>query len=170
MLPSIKRPNAQVDVVTDLDALDHSRALAKQLESLESAATEGMTESELSARAAEAKKLRAELKKAVKTANDSTLVLDLQGLNASAWEQVIAAHTTAAPTSGEPTQDTLAVIRDAVRRMATGAHMKPTPDDPIAFTDEELSDLFGQMPDSQLLSMLPVIQRLNTPAVSLPKA
>lgn len=170
MLPSIKRPNAQVDVVTDLDALDHSRALAKQLESLESAATEGMTESELSARAAEAKKLRAELKKAVKTANDSTLVLDLQGLNASVWEQVIAAHTDTNQKTGETTQDTIGVIEDAVPIMATGAHMKPTPDEPLAYEVGELSLLLSQMPDSQLLTMLPVIQRLNTPAVSLPKA
>ncbi|WP_026645550.1 hypothetical protein [Bifidobacterium sp. AGR2158] len=170
MLPSIKRPTAQVDVVTDLDALDRSRVLAKRLETLESASAAGMTESELSARADEAKKLRSELKDIMRTVNDGTLVIDLQGLNASSWEQVIAEHTTTDPKSGEPAQDTFGVIRDAMTRMATGAHMKPTPDEPIAFSDTELAGLLGQMPDSQLLTMLPVIQRLNTPAVSLPKA
>lgn len=168
MLPTIKRPTGHIEIVTDLDTLNQSRELAKQLEQLEAEPTTGLTEKELSNRAANVKKLRKQLEQVVRTVREHTLILDVQGLNASLWEQLVAANTTTE--NGEASQDVLGLIRDAVATMTTGAHMQPTPDEPLEFEKSELFDLLGSMPDSQLFAMMPIVQRLNTPAISLPKA
>lgn len=168
MLPTIKRPTGHIEIVTDLDTLNQSRELAKQLEQLEADPTNGLTEKELSNRAANVKKLRKQLEQVVRTVREHTLILDVQGLNASLWEQLVAANTTTE--NGEASQDMLGLIRDAVATMTTGAHMQPTPDEPLEFEKSELFDLLGSMPDSQLFAMMPIVQRLNTPAISLPKA
>lgn len=168
MLPTIKRPTGHIEIVTDLDTLNQSRELAKQLEQLEADPTNGLTEKELSNRAANVKKLRKQIEQVVRTVREHTLILDVQGLNASLWEQLVAANTTTE--NGEASQDVLGLIRDAVATMTTGAHMHPTPDEPLEFEKSELFDLLGSMPDSQLFAMMPIVQRLNTPAISLPKA
>ncbi|RSX46120.1 hypothetical protein [Bifidobacterium castoris] len=168
MLPTITRPTGTIEIVTDLDTLNQSRELSKKLEQLETEPTSGLTEKELSTRAGNAKKLRKDLEQVVRTIREHTLILEVRGLNASMWEQLVAANTSME--DGQPKQDMLALIRDAVTHMATGAHMQPTPDEPLEFNEAELSGLLDQMPDSQLVSMMPIVQQLNTPAVSLPKA
>lgn len=168
MLPTIKRPTGHIEIVTDLDTLNKSRELAKQLEQLEAEPTNGLTEKELSTRAANAKKLRKQLEQIVRDVREHTLILDVQGLNASLWEQLVAANTTTE--NGESSQDVLGLIRDAVATMTTGAHMQPTPDEPLEFDKAELFNLLAAMPDSQLFAMMPIVQQLNTPAIALPKA
>lgn len=168
MLPTIKRPTGHIEIVTDLDTLNKSRELAKQLEQLEAEPTNGLTEKELSTRAATAKKLRKQLEQIVRDVREHTLILDVQGLNASLWEQLVAANTTTE--NGESSQDVLGLIRDAVATMTTGAHMQPTPDEPLEFDKAELFNLLADMPDSQLFAMMPIVQQLNTPAIALPKA
>lgn len=168
MLPTIKRPTGHIEIVTDLDTLNQSRELAKQLEQLEAEPTNGLTEKELSTRAATAKKLRKQLEQIVRDVREHTLILDVQGLNASLWEQLVAANTTTE--NGESSQDVLGLIRDAVATMTTGAHMQPTPDEPLEFDKAELFNLLADMPDSQLFAMMPIVQQLNTPAIALPKA
>ena len=168
MLPTIKRPTGHIEIVTDLDTLNKSRELAKQLEQLEAEPTNGLTEKELSTRAANAKKLRKQLEQIVRDVREHTLILDVQGLNASLWEQLVAANTTTE--NGATNQDVLGLIRDSVATMTTGAHMQPTPDEPLEFNKAELFNLLADMPDSQLFAMMPIVQQLNTPAIALPKA
>ena len=168
MLPTIKRPTGHIEIVTDLDTLNQSRELAKQLEQLEAEPTTGLTEKELSTRATNAKKLRKQLEQIVRDVREHTLILDVQGLNASLWEQLVAANTTTE--NGATNQDVLGLIRDAVATMTTGAHMQPTPDESLEFDKAELFNLLADMPDSQLFAMMPIVQQLNTPAIALPKA
>ncbi len=169
MLPTIKRPTGHIEIVTDLDTLQPVPRTGETTRTTRSGAHHRTDrKGTVHARATNAKKLRKQLEQIVRDVREHTLILDVQGLNASLWEQLVAANTTTE--NGATNQDVLGLIRDAVATMTTGAHMQPTPDESLEFDKAELFNLLADMPDSQLFAMMPIVQQLNTPAIALPKA
>ena len=168
MLPKITRPAGTVDIVTDLTLITKSQALSKHLEQLESQPTAGLTETELSKRREELTDLRESLKTLVEQINAATIVLHMTGLNSSQWEQIVAENTTT--TNGQVKQDMVGIVCTAVPIMTDKIIWRTGKQAEIDHTQDELRDMLSEMPDSQLFSILPTVQRLNTPVVALPKA
>lgn len=168
MLPKITRPTGTVDIVTDLTLITKSQALSKQLEKIESENIAGLTESELSQRREEKTDLRESLKTLVEQINAATIVLHMTGLNSSQWEQIVAENTTT--TNGQVKQDMVGITVNAVPAMTTKITWKTGKHEEIEYDPAELCAMLAEMPDSQLFSILPTVQRLNTPVVALPKA
>lgn len=168
MLPKITRPTGTVDIVTDLTLITKSQALSKHLEQLESQPTAGLTETELSKRREELTDLRESLKTLVEQINAATIVLHMTGLNSSQWEQIVAENTTT--TNGQVKQDMVGIVCTAVPIMTDKITWRTGKQDEIEHTQDDLRTMLSEMPDSQLFSILPTVQRLNTPVVALPKA
>lgn len=168
MLPKITRPTGTVDIVTDLTLITKSQALSKQLEQIESENIAELTESELSQRREEKTDLRESLKTLVEQINAATIVLHMTGLNSSQWEQIVAENTTT--TNGQVKQDMVGITVNAVPAMTTKITWKTGKHEEIEYDPAELCAMLVEMPDSQLFSILPTVQRLNTPVVALPKA
>ncbi len=168
MLPKITRPTGTVDIVTDLTLITKSQALSKRLEQLESQPTAGLTETELSQRREEQTDLRESLKTLVEQINAATIVLHMTGLNSSQWEQIVAENTTT--TNGEVKQNMVGIIVNAVPAMTKKITWKSGKHEEIEYDQAELRAMLVEMPDSQIFSILPTVQRLNTPVVALPKA
>ena len=168
MLPKITRPTGTVDIVTDLTLITKSQALSKHLEQLESQPTAGLTETELSKRREEQTDLRESLKTLVEQINAATIVLHMTGLNSSQWEQIVAENTTT--TNGQVKQDMVGIVCTAVPIMTDKITWRTGKQGEIEHTQDDLRTMLSEMPDSQLFSILPTVQRLNTPVVALPKA
>lgn len=168
MLPKITRPTGTVDIVTDLTLITKSQALSKHLEQLESQPTAGLTETELSKRREEQADLRESLKTLVEQINAATIVLHMTGLNSSQWEQIVAENTTT--TNGQVKQDMVGIVCTAVPIMTDKITWRTGKQGEIEHTQDDLRTMLSEMPDSQLFSILPTVQRLNTPVVALPKA
>ncbi len=168
MLPKITRPTGTVDIVTDLTLITKSQALSKHLEQLESQPTAGLTETELSKRREEQADLRESLKTLVEQINAATIVLHMTGLNSSQWEQIVAENTTT--TNGQVKQDMVGIVCTAVPIMTDKITWRTGKQGEIEHTQDDLRTMLVEMPDSQLFSILPTVQRLNTPVVALPKA
>lgn len=168
LLPKIIRPQAEVKIVTDLQSLAASKQLAKDLEKAEVKQSQAVTETETAHATKEVKKLRGQMRELLALIKESTLVFVLQGLNASAWTQIISSHTR--NENGSQIQDLNSVLIDAIPRMLVRAYMETTPDETVVATDQQVADFLQELPDSSLLTLLPDVQALNTPVVSLPKA
>lgn len=168
MLPKITRPTGTVDIVTDLTLITKSQALSKHLEQLEAQPTAGLTETELSKRREELTDLRESLKTLVEQINAATIVLHMTGLNSSQWEQIVAENTTT--TNGQVKQDMVGIVCTAVPIMTDKITWRTGKQGEIEHTQDDLRTMLSEMPDSQLFSILPTVQRLNTPVVALPKA
>lgn len=171
MLPKIVRPQGQVEIVTDFPLLEECQTLSSRIEQLVNISEQerqGFTDGEIAQRHEEADRQREQLKRLLKKVDESTLVICLQGLTSSAWEQILAQNETMV--NGKPRQDTLGVVAQAIVAMATEGHMKSNPDVIIEFDAAGLDEFIRELPDSQAFSLLQEINRLNMPRFAVPKA
>lgn len=167
MLPTVKRPSMDVEVVTDYETLDKSRAMAKQIEQVEQSDTASMTEAEVSAHRKTADDMRAALETLVRKVNETTLVLTLEGMNASKWEQLVLMNTQVK--DDRPVQDTSEIVATATSAMCRKITLKDS-GEPVELDRVKLHDLLSQLPDSAVIALLSQVQALNMPMFKLPKA
>lgn len=163
---TVVRPTNSVEIITDLVALQASLNEANALQEFESNLPQ-THDSEVKAkqnRSLQAKKTK--LKKIVEKVNESTIVLNLRGLNSSRWNMIALEHSQA---SGERViRDWPKMIAEALPEMLEKATWK-TKDETISFTQEELSELLESLSDTQTMDIITVIQELNTPVATVPK-
>lgn len=166
MLPTVKRPTADVEIVTDYATLAESRAVAKRIEQVESADMKTMTESEASANRQTVLDLRDTLDHLIRKTDETTLVLTLTGMTASKWEQIVQTYTSMQ--EGKPVQDTVTIIITAIPAMLTKAKLKGA-NESLDCSPQDVRELLEQLPDTAIVALLPQVQALNAPMFKLPK-
>ena len=102
----------------------------------------------------------------VRDLDKSTLVLTLRGLPSSPWNAIVIDHTQVK--GDRVVKDLQGMAADAVPRMLVKARYKDG--EPIDLDGEDLAGLTGSLTDIQVADLIQIIQTLNTPIDSLPKA
>lgn len=102
----------------------------------------------------------------VKELDSKTLVLTLKGLPSSPWNAIVIDHTSMV--KDRTVKDFQGMVRDAVPRMLVKAAWKNGAE--VTFVDGELEGLIDSLTDIQVAELIQVIQELNTPINTLPKA
>lgn len=171
MTISIVRPHGTLEIVTDFTLLQETINLYNQLIDLDQNdenefATE--TETETANRRKEQDRIGKRLKALASETDAKTLVFELTALNSSTWNQITLKHAKT-DKDGRTIRDWTALIAEALPLMISGIHWK-TGDEPVEMQTGELIGLIGEFTDSQTADALRVIQEINTPISTLPKA
>ena len=164
MAMTVTTPTAYARIVTDLQALRESIELTNRINDL---ATGGanLTEAETADNVRLRAQLFEDLRQSVKRADASTVTLNLHGLNANQWNELVIRCTSVK--DGRETKDLAKLAALSVPRMlieATDANGKHLPSDQTG-----VANLIRSLSDTQTVELLQTIQELNTPVTSLPK-
>lgn len=164
MALTVTTPTASARIVTDLQALRESIEIANRINAL---ATGGanLTEAEAADRVRQRSQLFEALRHSVERADASTVTLDLHGLNASQWNEIVIRCTSVK--DGRETKDLAKLATLSVPRMliaATDSNGKHLPADQTS-----VENLIRSMTDTQTVELLQTVQELNTPVTALPK-
>jgi hypothetical protein len=158
----VQKITRDIEILTDLQVLQELVDQANRVSEL--VGDDGdLTESQMTQDVMAAK---ASLKQLIDEADDKTLVLQVQGLNSSAWNAIVMSNTKTV--DGRLVKDMQGIIMDAVPRMLVGAHWHGH-DEPVTFAGDELDGLLGSMTDTQTADCLEIVQELNTPITTIPK-
>lgn len=156
---TITRPQQTIEIVTDLIALQDSVLAANEY--LNAKDKPGMTEAE----ASELDALYQRMQKSKQKADESTIILELKGLNASKW-RLLTLQFTATNEDGQVTRDLVEQIAAAIPEMYVSAAYKQTGE---KISKNDITQLIPELTDSQLNDLLVLVQNLNDPVTSLPK-
>lgn len=148
---TVTRPTKQFEIVTDLQAVRDSLKAAQEMKAQKRVST--------------AKK--DELKRLLQQVDESTLVLNLQGLNSSKWNMLVIKNTEVV--KDRMVKDVQKLVLDSVPDMLQSAQWKTT-GAAVEFEDGELAELIESMSDSQTGELMVAVQELNSPNASVPKA
>ncbi|WP_428887207.1 hypothetical protein AB4915_05710 [Bifidobacterium dentium] len=169
MTISIVRPHGTLEIITDFTLLQETINLYNQLIDLDQDdENEFATETENANRRKEQDRIGKRLKALAFETDAKTLVFELTALNSSAWNQITLKHAKT-DKDGRTIRDWPALIAEALPLMISGIHWK-TGDAPVEMQTGELIGLIGEFTDSQTADALRVIQEINTPISTLPKA
>lgn len=156
---TITRPQQTIEIVTDLVALQDSVLAANEY--INAKDNPGMTEAE----ASELDALYQRMQKSKQKADESTITLELKGLNASKW-RLLTLQFTSTNEDGQVTRDLVEQIAAAIPEMYVSAAYKQTG---AKISKNDITKLIPELTDSQLNDLLVLVQNLNDPVTSLPK-
>lgn len=165
MTLEVKKPTKNVEIVTDLQAIETALKLADQAKKISDENTDSMTEAEASKARREFSKAKSEARKALQAVDASTITLTLKGLNFSKF-YLILNNNTHEDKNGNDTTDWEKVVTDALPGMFVTAEWK---DGHGAISLEDVKSLISSLTDSQMADLIVAVRTLNDPATNIPK-
>jgi hypothetical protein len=154
---TVNKPTKGVEIVTDMEALQESINAANELNA---ARDTGKVDKTIQTK-------KTTLKKLVAKVDESTIVMRLHGLNASAWNMIVIAHQSVE--GDRIVKDWPRMVAEAIPQMLESAVWK-TSGDAIEFADGDLAELLDSLTDVQTMDLIVAVQELNTPTATVPKA
>ncbi len=165
MALEVKKPTKQVEIVTDLQAIETALKLADEAKKISDQNTGDMTEAEASKAQRGFNKAKTEARKALKAVDASTVILTLKGLNFSKFYLILTNHTHK-DKNGQDTTDWEKVVADALPGMFVTAEWK---DGHGAVSEEDVKSLVTSLADSLMADLIVTVRTLNDPATNIPK-
>ena len=153
---TVNKPTKGVEIVTDMEALQESINAANELNA---ARDTGKVDKTIQTK-------KTALKKLVAKVDESTIVMRLHGLNASAWNMIVIANQSVE--GDRIVKDWPKMVADAIPQMLESAVWK-TSGDAIEFADGDLARLLDSLTDVQTMDLIVAVQELNTPTSTVPK-
>ena len=154
---TVNKPTKGVEIVTDMEALQESINAANELNAARDA---GKVDKTIQTK-------KTTIEKLVAKVDESTIVMRLHGLNASAWNMIVIANQSVE--GDRIVKDWPKMVADAIPQMIESAVWK-TSGDAIEFADGDLAELLDSLTDVQTMDLIVAVQELNTPTSTVPKA
>jgi hypothetical protein len=164
---TISRPTADVEIITDYEPLQQAINLGNEIKEHDGEDYSSLTEAESGKQRKAQATRKKNIAKLLDSVADKTLILHLQGLVSSKWNQIVVANTKVV--NGETVKDYPQMVADAIPSMVTAVTNKKT-GEPVAYEEIDLGELMESIPDSVTYELIQTVQNLNTPVTAVPKA
>lgn len=167
---TVKRPTRDIEVITDyeilqglIDTYNQIQPLRGQDDGEQDFTTEGQASRDRMRREA----LERQLEELNAQLDSKTLVITIQGLNASQWNQIAVKHTRIGK-DHTVIKDLQAMLAEALPEMTAATRWKNG--DTVDMSKAEITTFVASMTDTQIAEIIGAMQELNSPIASVPKA
>lgn len=167
---TVNRPTRDIEVITDYETLQRLIDTYNQIQAIRDDADDDTgftTEGQASRDRVRREELRTQLEELSAQLDSQTLVITIQGLNASQWNQIAVKHTKIGK-DHTVIKDLQAMLTEALPEMATAIRWKNG--DTVDMSKDEIKTLVASMTDTQIADVMGAMQELNSPIASVPKA
>lgn len=167
---TVNRPSRDIEVITDYETLQRLIDTYNQIQTLRDHSDDDAgftTEGQASHDRMRREELSTQLEELSAQLDSQTLVITLQGLNASQWNQIAVKHTRIGK-DRTVIKDMQAMLAEALPEMAAATRWKNG--DAVDMSKDEIKTLVASMTDTQIADIMGAMQELNSPIASVPKA